>query len=130
MPRRDFVATTLGTIGTVHLRPDPMFVSQPPPAARANRKILIAGGGFTTPFIRYMAALTGKKRPPICHLPTELAGAISRVRRGVVWGKRLNGGGLALTVARGPGILSRYLPCFAAGAPAMFGRVNRCLRDE
>jgi dipeptidase E len=36
------------------------------------RKILIAGGGFGTTFIRYMAQLTGKPRPRICYLPTAV----------------------------------------------------------
>ena len=40
---------------------------------RATRKILIAGGGFNTVWIRYMAALTGKSRPRICYLPTASA---------------------------------------------------------
>ncbi len=40
---------------------------------RATRKILIAGGGFGTSFIRYMAALTGKPRPKLCYLPTASA---------------------------------------------------------
>lgn len=39
----------------------------------ATRKILIAGGGFGTDFIRYMAELTGKKRPRLCYLPTASA---------------------------------------------------------
>lgn len=39
----------------------------------STRKILIAGGGFGTAFIRYMASLTGKKRPRICYLPTASA---------------------------------------------------------
>ena len=39
----------------------------------ATRKILIAGGGFQTPFIRLMAELTGKPRPRICYLPTASA---------------------------------------------------------
>lgn len=39
----------------------------------ATRKILIAGGGFTTVFIRYIAELTGKPRPRICYLPTAAA---------------------------------------------------------
>lgn len=39
----------------------------------ATRKILISGGGFMTPFIRYMAELTGKPRPRICYLPTASA---------------------------------------------------------
>lgn len=37
------------------------------------KKILIAGGGFDTAFIRYMAELTGKPRPRLCYLPTASA---------------------------------------------------------
>ncbi|MDQ8173419.1 MAG: peptidase E [Gemmatimonadota bacterium] len=40
---------------------------------RATRKILIAGGGFGTSFIRYMAQLTGKARPRLLYLPTASA---------------------------------------------------------
>jgi peptidase E len=36
----------------------------------ARRKILIAGGGYGTAFIRYMAQLTGKTRPKLLFLPT------------------------------------------------------------
>ncbi|HEY6220460.1 MAG TPA: peptidase E, partial [Gemmatimonadaceae bacterium] len=39
----------------------------------ATRKILIAGGNFNTPFIRYMAELTGKARPKLLYLPTASA---------------------------------------------------------
>ena len=39
----------------------------------ATRKILIAGGGFGTAFIRYMAELTGKTRPKLLYLPTASA---------------------------------------------------------
>jgi dipeptidase E len=39
----------------------------------ATRKILIAGGGYGTGFIRYMAELTGKPRPKILYLPTAQA---------------------------------------------------------
>lgn len=38
-----------------------------------RRKILIAGGNFGTPFIRYMALLTGKPRPKLLFLPTAAA---------------------------------------------------------
>lgn len=48
-------------------------VSSPDVNERAKRKILIAGGGFNTAFIRYMATLTGKARPRICYLPTASA---------------------------------------------------------
>lgn len=40
---------------------------------RGVRKILIAGGGFNTAFIRYMAQLTGKTRPKLLYLPTASA---------------------------------------------------------
>ena len=46
------------------------------PASRGqnrNRKVLIAGGGYGTAFIRYMAELTGRERPRICYLPTASA---------------------------------------------------------
>lgn len=42
-------------------------------ASGATRKILIAGGGFGTAYIRYMAQLTGKPRPRLCYLPTASA---------------------------------------------------------
>ncbi|HEY4218669.1 MAG TPA: peptidase E [Gemmatimonadaceae bacterium] len=38
-----------------------------------DTKILIAGGGFDTAFVRYMAALTGKPKPRLCYLPTASA---------------------------------------------------------
>ena len=41
--------------------------------SRATRKILIAGGGYGAPFLRYMAELTGKARPRLCYLPTASA---------------------------------------------------------
>jgi dipeptidase E len=41
-----------------------------PDGSHVTRKILIAGGGFGTAFIRYMAQLTGKGRPRVCYLPT------------------------------------------------------------
>ena len=44
-----------------------------------TRKILIAGGGFNEPFIRYMAQLSGKKRPRVCYLPTASADSPSGI---------------------------------------------------
>ena len=84
MMRRDFVVSSaLGTLGASHLAlgtfsfPATDAVSQPEPVAvstsAATRKILIAGGGFGTAFLRYMATLTGKARPRICYLPTASA---------------------------------------------------------
>jgi peptidase E len=43
---------------------------------RATRKILIAGGGFRTGFIKYMAELTGKARPRVCFLPSASADSV------------------------------------------------------
>ena len=47
--------------------------------AATTRKILIAGGNFGTAFIRYMASLTGKKRPRLCYLPTASADSPSGI---------------------------------------------------
>ena len=81
MNRRDFVtATTLAAAasalpaGAHALTADlPMTETVPAASPRATRKILIAGGGFRTKFIGYMAQLTGKTRPRICYLPTASA---------------------------------------------------------
>jgi dipeptidase E len=48
-------------------------------AQGATRRILIAGGNYGTPFIRYMAALTGKKRPKLLFLPTASADSPSSI---------------------------------------------------
>ncbi|MGQ0639376.1 MAG: Type 1 glutamine amidotransferase-like domain-containing protein [Gemmatimonadaceae bacterium] len=83
MKRRDFlVSSTLGSVGLgvsrrplagkfteLSLTPDHGMRSE----RAATRKILIAGGGFGTAFIRYMATLTGKKRPKLLYLPTASA---------------------------------------------------------
>ena len=74
MERKDFlVASTLGSIGlsTGDLS---LAMAEPKPTAQARgRKILIAGGGFGTTFIGYLASLTGKQRPRLCYLPTASA---------------------------------------------------------
>ena len=68
MQRREFIATTvMGIVGAAATR-----VAGHVPAM-ATRKILIAGGGFGTAFIRYMAELTGKPRAKLCYLPTASA---------------------------------------------------------
>ncbi len=92
MQRRDFVvATTLGAIGA---RVGKFPVGGAPSDATApsvhvaqgvsaavTRKILIAGGGYGTAYIRYMAQLSGKKRAKILYLPTasadDAAGSLS-----------------------------------------------------
>jgi len=86
MNRRDFVtsstlaaAAAVAVPGIAHASPStehatPM-TDAPTTAApsAATRKILIAGGGFRTKFIGYMAQLTGKARPRILYLPTASA---------------------------------------------------------
>jgi peptidase E len=67
----------------------PLRAAIPLPAGRAatqpaTRKILIAGGNYDTPFIRYMAALTGKKRPKLLYLPTASADGQSGI---IAWYK-------------------------------------------
>ena len=74
MERREFiVATALGSVG-LGARKLSAAASRPRSTSQAtSRKILIAGGGFGTTFIRYMASLTGKERPKLCYLPTASA---------------------------------------------------------
>jgi peptidase E len=88
MIRRDFLVTSaLGTAGALanHLAAPSAHADEAPSTStsaadmstettpRATRKILIAGGGFNTKFIAYMAQLTGKARPKILFLPTASA---------------------------------------------------------
>ena len=69
MQRRDFLRLSVtGPLGAVLAAADTRALGQ-----GATRKILIAGGNYGTPFIRYMAALTGKKRPRLLYLPTASA---------------------------------------------------------
>src|SRR5690348_18351723 len=55
-------ALPISTIAAKKLPLSGSSTEAPAPGA-ATRKILIAGGNFNTPFIRYMAQLTGKPRP-------------------------------------------------------------------
>ncbi|HSW29848.1 MAG TPA: peptidase E [Longimicrobiales bacterium] len=79
MERRKFLATSalaatgLGAVDAAHLVAENRSADHPRPQAAATRKILIAGGGFGTEFIRYMATLTGKPRPKLLYLPTASA---------------------------------------------------------
>lgn len=70
MKRREFFLSTLAASVAAAARPDGSHTRQ---ERGATRRILIAGGGFGTPFIRYMAALTGKTRPKLLYLPTAAA---------------------------------------------------------
>ncbi|HEX6973227.1 MAG TPA: peptidase E [Vicinamibacterales bacterium] len=71
MKRREFLFSSAMASAAALLRPfgDGAFAQD----AATNRKILIAGGNFGTPFIRYMAQLTGKPRPRLLFLPTASA---------------------------------------------------------
>ena len=75
MKRREFVVRS--AVGSVALGagrlPLEGIKSQPTARSAATRKILIAGGGYGTAFIRYMAQLTGKPRPKLLYLPTASA---------------------------------------------------------
>ena len=81
MRRREFLATTVASTVGVGVSPavtggvaghvDGRLYARSRPSS--TRKILIAGGNFNTPFIRYMAELTGKPRPKLLYLPTASA---------------------------------------------------------
>lgn len=87
MKRREFLVTTvLGSVGAAASRlslagaaPVPDDARPQARSAAGTRKILIAGGGFGTAFIRYMAELTGKPRPKICYLPTAAGDSLSGI---------------------------------------------------
>jgi dipeptidase E len=83
MKRREFlVSSVLGTAavgaGLGHIEADASEI-QTGGTPGAKRRILIAGGGFDTAFIRYMATLTGKPRPRLCYLPTASADSPSGI---------------------------------------------------
>jgi len=85
MKRRDFLlSSALASLGLSAgklsaLPTEPRPTAPRPVGPRATRKILIAGGGFGTAFIRYLATLTGKDRPRLCYLPTAAADSDSSV---------------------------------------------------
>ena len=84
MRRRDFLTTTvIATVGAAahaFTNDGARLVALPDHAAgRATRKILIAGGGFGTTYIKYMAELTGKPRPKLCYLPTATGDSPSSI---------------------------------------------------
>lgn len=74
MHRKEFILSS--ALGSVALGTGQLALPETYPRASQQgqgRKILIAGGGFGQPFIRYMASLTGKPRPRLCYLPTASA---------------------------------------------------------
>src|SRR5688500_19502931 len=74
MERREFgFSSLLGTLALASGRFSLQNINAQPSPRAATRRILIAGGGFGTAFIRYMAQLTGKQRPKLLYLPTASA---------------------------------------------------------
>jgi dipeptidase E len=80
MKRRDFLTSSAVAgigLGATHLP----LAAEESASRQTPRQILIAGGGFGTEFIRYMAELTGKDRPRLCYLPTASADRESGIIR-------------------------------------------------
>src|SRR3954462_12963032 len=83
MERREFVVSSaLGSLGALTAGTTSKILNMtdtlaPASTRAATRKILIAGGNYNTRYIRYMAELTGKKRPKILFLPTASADSAS-----------------------------------------------------
>ena len=80
MERKEFLVSA--AIGSVALGTGELSLGDVNPRRASQggtRKILIAGGGFGTAFIRYMAELTGKARPKLCYLPTASADSPSGI---------------------------------------------------
>jgi dipeptidase E len=75
MKRRDFLASSL--LSTAALWAGRLPFPRSTPAA--TRKILIAGGAYNEPFVRYMAQLTGKSRPKLLYLPTASADSVNGI---------------------------------------------------
>ena len=74
MDRRHFVVSSaLGAASLAAKKLPNAGALSIPSGGAATRKILIAGGNLNTPFIRYMAQLTGKPRPKLLYLPTASA---------------------------------------------------------
>src|SRR6185503_6208721 len=81
MKRRDFVVSSalssIAAFGGKHLSFPTIPAANRPRVA--TRKILIAGGAYGTVFIKYMAQLTGKRRPKLLYLPTASADSPSGI---------------------------------------------------
>lgn len=81
MNRRDFLASTAAGAAALGLNVprvagasrDELPGVGTSERRQATPRILVAGGGFGTDFIRYMAELTETDRPRLCYLPTASA---------------------------------------------------------
>jgi peptidase E len=89
MKRREFIASTaagataLGVAGPRSVGETDVLagIARRERSPQAVPRILIAGGGFGTDFLAYMAELTGKARPRICYLPTATADRPEQILR-------------------------------------------------
>lgn len=81
MDRKTFVAVSGAAALGAGVSPASLADASSQPRQATPRQILIAGGGFGTAFIRYMAELTGKERPRLCYLPTASADAEAGIIR-------------------------------------------------
>lgn len=82
MERREFITNSMvAPLATSLIASTAAAASDESSPARPapGRKILVAGGGFNTAFIRYMAEVTGKPRPKLLYLPTASADSQSGV---------------------------------------------------
>jgi dipeptidase E len=78
MRRRDFLSSSLSAAAGLWATRLPSVHSLGTAMPRAGtRKILIAGGVYDVPFVRYMAQLTGKPRPKLLYLPTASADSVN-----------------------------------------------------
>lgn len=81
MKRRDFLTSSIVAGFGLGTSPRVLMADAASTPRQTSRQILIAGGGFGTAFIRYMAELTGKDRPRLCYLPTASADSESGIIR-------------------------------------------------
>ena len=80
MKRRQFLTSSLLGSAALWASRLPFGGSMFAASARAGtRKILIAGGVYNEPFVRYMAQLTGKARPKLLYLPTASADSVNGI---------------------------------------------------
>jgi peptidase E len=80
MKRREFIVSSIaGSVGATLATGPIASASGTQPKPASTRKILIAGGGYNTAFIRYLAELTGKPRPKLLYLPTASADSANGV---------------------------------------------------
>jgi dipeptidase E len=78
MKRRKFIGITGGAMASVGLSAISSAQAHNN-MANTNRKILVFGGGYNPPFLRYFASLTGKTTPRLCFLPTASADSAANI---------------------------------------------------